>query len=163
MDREQDQQPPAQSGVGRLGRNWGGELREKPTAVSFEPRRRVRTHSRTHTHTHTHLHTPVPGRALRRARRPRAAAPSALAPPRPRLPEPGATPLISHPPKAIGRRGGAAPGERAARTTLPAARRRHHATAGRTRPGGDARPGDTRRTPPGGRATRGRHRRDCGT
>jgi hypothetical protein len=60
-----------------------------------------------------------------------------------RAPRPRATPPIPHPPKAIGQKGGAAPGERAAKTTLPVARRRcRGAAGGRGARGGPGRPAD---------------------
>ena len=80
-----------------------------------------------HTPAHTHSHTLARARAragtsasLGRAER---TSPTPAAAPRPR-----ATPPTPHPAKAIGRRGGAAPGERAAKTTLPAARLKSRAT-----------------------------------
>lgn len=111
-----------------------------PLQCHSSPRRRVRTHARTHSHTLPRARAQAGTSArLGRAEQTR---PTLSVAPRPR-----ATPPALHPLKAIGCRGGAALGERAARATLPALHRRSRATVGESAAGGGAQPGLARSAP----------------
>ena len=104
--------------------------REKPTAVSLQPQKAC-AHTLLHTHTLAHTRPGTGTRSgghvsLAPRRREHTPHPSGGS-------SPAATPPTLHPPKAIGRRGGAALGERAARATLPTLRCRRHATTGELR------------------------------
>lgn len=111
-----------------------------PLQCHSSPRRRVRTHARTHSHTLARARAQAGTSVwLGSAEQTR---PTPSVAPRPR-----ATPPALHPLKAIGCRGGAALGERAARATLPALHRRSRATVGESAAGGGAQPRLARSAP----------------